>query len=248
MKLSDEKRDILKRCVLDTGIDEEFEKARKKAFQGDRSELDSLEATYGLEIIQVARNLSYADYQRFKRVFDRTSKYIRNGEGVFLTLTFREGAFKTKAKTRRVNVARTLRSLSREYVGNIDFGSEKEREHYHALFRFEGVELKNRFVQTVDRQGNPIVKEDGSPLLHKEGFYKDLNSSEWKPISSLPGLARWVKLYGFVVAKVVASREKDARASSKYVGKKMVRHDLKASTSKEGKLKSVRLIFSKPLK
>lgn len=245
MRLSDIERDTLKRAVLDSGIDKEFAQARIRSIKGDRSDLTRLEGIYPPELLQVARNLDSSNYQRFKRVFDRTNEYVKAGEGVFLTLTFKDDALKATSQTRRVNVSRTLRDLSCEYVGNIDFGTETEREHYHALVRLNGLQLKNKFVPTFDREGNRLFKENGKPLLHKEGFYFDQSSKSWKEISSLPSLARWKDLYGFVVAKVVASSENDARASSKYVGKNLSLHALKSSTSKEGKLQAPRLIYSR---
>lgn len=243
MKLSDIERDTLKRAVLDSGLDKEYNKARKKAFYGDTSDLDKLLANYPYEVILVARNLTSAEFRKYRRVFHRMSRYIVAGECVFLTLTFNDEALLLDEKTRRVYVSRLLRELSLDYVANIDYGKTTEREHYHALYRFVGFEIKNKFVPSLDCCGNQLFKEDGKPLLHKEAFY--LKDGRWLPVSSLPVFARWRKLYGFVSCQVVASSEKSAKISSKYVGKSLTSHALKKSTKREGMLKAPRLIYSR---
>lgn len=52
----------------------------------------------------------------------------------FLTLTFNDDFLsRTSAAYRRDQIARFLKSYFDNYVANVDYGNEKEREHYHAL-------------------------------------------------------------------------------------------------------------------
>lgn len=240
MKLSHiEGYNSLKACVLDEDLPKQYNKARKRAFQGDRSDLDELEGIYPSELLQVARNIVSSQNQRYKRAFDRTSEYIKAGEGVFLTFTFTDKALTTDEKTRRVYVSRTLRDLSREYIANIDYGTKSEREHYHAIFRLRGCRLKSKIVK---------VSVDGKTKRYLEAFYQpvccDENSDDWLPVSSLPALARWQENYGFIYCKVVATTDNDAKASSRYVSKSLTAHALKKSTKKD-KVSAPRLIYSR---
>ena len=75
-----------------------------------------------------------ADTQRKKRLRQRVERIMGKGSTYFLTLTFNDDTLsKTDAKTRRTYVSRFLKSISDYYVGNVDFGKLKGREHYHAV-------------------------------------------------------------------------------------------------------------------
>lgn len=74
------------------------------------------------------------DKCRRKRLRKRIENMFAQGTCVFLTLTFTDEVLQnTDEKTRRVYVARFLKSVSTQYVGNVDFGKENGREHYHAV-------------------------------------------------------------------------------------------------------------------
>lgn len=236
MKLSHiEGYNALKACVLDEDLPKQYNKARKKAFKGDFSGLDQLQAIYPVELLQVARNIVSSQFQRYKRAFNRTNEYIKAGEGVFITFTFSDQALKTDEKTRRVYVSRCLRDLSKDYIANIDYGTKSEREHYHAIIRLNGCRLKSKWI-----------KVNGKRFL--EAFYQpvccDENSDDWLSVSSLPALARWKDNYGFIYCKVVATSDNDAKATSRYVSKSLTAHALKRSTKKE-KVSAPRLIYSR---
>lgn len=69
-----------------------------------------------------------------RKVKEKISNIVMNHNAVFLTLTFRNDVFdKTTPETRRRYVARYLKQVSSEYVGNIDFSPDVGREHYHAV-------------------------------------------------------------------------------------------------------------------
>ena len=75
-----------------------------------------------------------ADVQRKKRLRQRVERIMQKGSTYFLTLTFNDDTFSnTDPKTRRTYVARFLKSVSDDYVGNVDFGKLNGREHYHAV-------------------------------------------------------------------------------------------------------------------
>ena len=78
--------------------------------------------------------IANADSSRRKRLRKRIENMFSIGDCYFLTLTFNDECLSsTEEKTRRVYVHRFLKSVSSHYVGNIDFGKENGREHYHAV-------------------------------------------------------------------------------------------------------------------
>ena len=124
-----------KKLVLAHDLDKTFRKAsRKSFFDGDNSLLDDFKDCYGEEVYKVARNLENSKRSKTKRAKKRIGKSILKGNAYFITLTFTDKVLsKTNAKTRRRYVSRFLKEHCDRYVANIDFGSKKEREHYHAL-------------------------------------------------------------------------------------------------------------------
>ena len=87
------------------------------------------------EDVAEAKRINTADYKRQKRLKDFIADILLTCEtAVFLTLTFSDETLeKTTVKTRRAYVQRYLRQHGAAYVANIDFGSENDREHYHAV-------------------------------------------------------------------------------------------------------------------
>lgn len=87
-----------------------------------------------LEVYRECERIVNADSSRRKRLRKRIENMFTQGTCVFLTLTFTDEVLQnTDEKTRRVYVARFLKSVSTQYVGNVDFGKENGREHYHAV-------------------------------------------------------------------------------------------------------------------
>ena len=72
---------------------------------------------------------------RKARLKKRISKMIMTNKAIFLTLTFNNSFFSrdTSKVTRRRYISRFLKEQALEYVANIDYGDEHEREHYHAV-------------------------------------------------------------------------------------------------------------------
>lgn len=86
------------------------------------------------------------DYERIRQVTRRVRRRITElvvfCPCSFLTLTFTDEVLaSTSEDTRRRYVARFLKSISENYIGNIDYGKLNEREHYHAIVEGEDVDL-----------------------------------------------------------------------------------------------------------
>lgn len=81
-----------------------------------------------------AERMVNADNARRKRLRQRIEKMFDKGNVVFLTLTFTDEVLQnTIPQSRRDYVRKFLKSISNDYVGNIDFGAKNGREHYHAV-------------------------------------------------------------------------------------------------------------------
>lgn len=76
----------------------------------------------------------YENYRkRNARLRKRISKIIRC-DSLFLTFTFRPDVLETTSQdTRQQYVRKFLKTISSNYVANIDFGGKFGREHYHAV-------------------------------------------------------------------------------------------------------------------
>lgn len=95
-----------------------------------------------LQIWLEAERINLAYYARVKRLKVRISSMLREGRCYFLTLTFSDATLeRVSAKTRRRYVTYFLKSLSDTYVANIDFGSQNQREHYHAVVLADRVDM-----------------------------------------------------------------------------------------------------------
>lgn len=83
-------------------------------------------------------NKSLKDYDKYKHKTFRVRRKILSmmvlGSCSFLTLTFTDDVLNnTSEDTRRRYVSRFLKSISDNYVANVDYGKENGREHYHAV-------------------------------------------------------------------------------------------------------------------
>ena len=144
---SEEHRLLLRQAVVEGGLDRQWSKAHKKAFfEGDTGDLEAIRLLYGEEVYTMAKNVSRSTYERYKRVFLKTSQMVLSGKAVFLTLTFTDEVLsKTSPETRRRYVSRALKAFSEVYVANVDYGAKKMREHYHAIVLFGGDGFKEVF-------------------------------------------------------------------------------------------------------
>lgn len=116
-------------------LDEIFDSISLNIF--DRNTIDSwllsLIEKFGVSAVLEAIRINNARYHRISRLRDRVESII-SYKSYFLTLTFNNNCLNhTQPDTRREYVTRFLKSLSTNYVANIDFGKKNHREHYHAL-------------------------------------------------------------------------------------------------------------------
>lgn len=85
------------------------------------------------------RRINHAKWTKNKRLNDKLCKMINfaqvsGNDVLFLTLTFNDDSLQNlNAQVRRKYVAKFLKENSFLYVGNIDFGEEYGREHFHAV-------------------------------------------------------------------------------------------------------------------
>ena len=80
---------------------------------------------------------------RVKRLRQTIEKLLTSGPCWFVTLTFSDDVLSsTSEKSRRRYVSRFLKARGL-YVGNIDFGKENGREHYHAVVQADNIDLSD---------------------------------------------------------------------------------------------------------
>lgn len=79
--------------------------------------------------------LRISEKRRKRNCKERILRMLTCGEPVyFFTLTFDNRTLAlTSERTRRVYVQRFLRKWFGDYVGNVDYGDQNGREHYHAV-------------------------------------------------------------------------------------------------------------------
>lgn len=144
-----------------------------------------------------------ADKQRKKRLRKRIERIMSKGKAYFITLTFNdETLMNTDEKTRRTYATRLLKSISPDFVGNIDFGKQNGREHYHFVAYSTLLDdIKYRFTK-------------------KYGWI----------CSDAVQLAEWSK-YGFYSIKSCGSDKVDKQKLSWYISK-LTNHAIKETTKR----------------
>lgn len=155
-----------------------------------------------------AEKINLARYKRVARLRKRINSILVNSEFVqFITLTFSDETMeKTSAETRRKYVQRFLTDLRCDYVGNIDFGEKKGREHYHAV------------IGTIAREEN----------WKKYGFINAL----WVKLGN-EQVRKIPKRYENLSAEEIEKRmqEDNEKKLAKYVAK-LTNHAIKATTKR----------------
>ena len=118
---------------------------------------------------------SLKDYDKYKHKTFRVRRKILSmmvlGSCSFLTLTFTNDVLNsTSEETRRRYVARFLKQISDDYVGNVDYGKINGREHYHAVVRGINIDMS-----AWDKYGfshaQIVGKSDGSTQAAKMSKY-----------------------------------------------------------------------------
>lgn len=158
----------LRSAVLNTDIVKDIKYIKSLQFYNPhiaddlQASLDEMKAeneTYFNEALKIIES----DRSRHKRLKNRIKHMLDKGQCIFLTLTFRDDVLNnTSPRTRCLYVKRFLKSLSTDYVANIDYGKKTEREHYHAVI------LADHYSQDSWEygfsKGKPIVYNTEDPL------------------------------------------------------------------------------------
>ena len=117
---------------------------------------------------QECKRINHAWDSRVMRLRKRINAMLLRGSCVFLTLTFNNHTLNTTTpKERRIFVSRFLKSCECMYVANIDFGGERNREHYHAIACVDKVCLNGwrKYGNiNVERIRNKSIHNDTSRL------------------------------------------------------------------------------------
>ena len=118
------------------------------------------------EDVEECERIRHCRLEQRKKIENHISYLFKRNDYdlFFLTLNFNDETLeKTKKETRKQNCRRLLTPLD-DYILNIDYGSEKEREHYHAIIAIKKgtyKKYKNEYKKTkIDLLDN-----------YKMGFY-----------------------------------------------------------------------------
>ena len=126
-------------------------------------ELQLYHRMFNLENWQEAHRINKASYARVRRLKTRIASMLKNGECLFLTLTFTDEILgKTTEDTRRQAVRRYLKSFGVPYVANIDYGKKNGREHYHGVIQ----------IPRIDYSAYTYVAINGERIRSVEDYTK----------------------------------------------------------------------------
>lgn len=127
--------------------------------------------------------------EKTRRVRRKILSIMVSGSCSFLTLTFTDDVLNsTTEETRRRYVSRFLKSITNNYVGNIDWGKENGREHYHAVI--SGIDInmsswdKYGFsdCRTIGRKNDDTTSSKISKYLYKLSNHATKESTKRKKI------------------------------------------------------------------
>ena len=168
----------LKKTLIENGKAESYRNKRRELFKNNDYDLiqkapidDEISTTiFGMwteEIVECERIRNNLQRQR-KKIEDHLNFLSKgNWNLYFLTLTLSEKCIETTSyKTRKTTITRLLSSFCDDFILNVDYGLENEREHYHAIIV---VKKKNTNV-SQDEDGHIVIEplENG----YKYGFYR----------------------------------------------------------------------------
>ena len=155
--------------------------------------IDEYDALY--ENFEHEMNLeeSLKEYKKYKektrRVRRKILKLMVLGSCSFLTLTFNDDVLKsTTEETRRRYVSRFLKSLSNDYVANIDWGKQNGREHYHAVISGINFDMSDweqygfSDSRTIGRKDDECTSSKISKYIYKLSNHATKRSTRRKKI------------------------------------------------------------------
>lgn len=115
-----------------------------------------------------AYRVNDASYKRTKRLKERIKSMITSGSCIFLTLTFRNDVLETTSEdTRKQYIRKALKTMSNNYIANIDYGTKNEREHYHAIVLADKVSQKQWKYGNLDFERVRTNQEDSPVKIAK---------------------------------------------------------------------------------
>lgn len=141
-KIKEATRQEISSCLKDNGIAKirtKRQDALIKDLNPDTGELSYFNFYRQKEANNDDLGLEYRLYisnmKRRANIKQRIENMLATNHCYFLTLTFNDKLLSRNitSETRRRYVRRFLKEQCKEYVANIDFGSENHREHYHAV-------------------------------------------------------------------------------------------------------------------
>lgn len=137
---------------------------------------DFIQQAYSIipDWVDESERIINADSVRRKRLRKRIESMFDKGTVVFLTLTFDDECLQsTISQSRRDYVRKFLKSISSDYVANVDFGKEKGREHYHAVCLTEVDDFSNWTYGFYKAQK---IRKDGVDALRVAKYISKLTN------------------------------------------------------------------------
>lgn len=164
-----------KRELIANGKAKEYRKKRSEMIVFDALDLCE-RAKNDEEIASILFDLPSEDVKECERIRNNSLRqrnkiethlnFLMDGNWhlLFLTLTFSDECLAgTSFKTRKTRIVRLLSSIFDDYIVNVDYGKENEREHYHAI------------VSSIEK---PVKDKDGHMRIkslddrYRYGFYE----------------------------------------------------------------------------
>lgn len=134
--------------VINDGFYKVYKRARLEDYKGDGFLINEFHRLCACDSsfnrgFKVCKAVDCSVKRKRKRVLQKEEElsFSSGGKIAFVTFTFSDETLnRTSDDTRRQKVRRTLKKVSSVYIANIDFGKERDREHYHALLSYDGFE------------------------------------------------------------------------------------------------------------
>lgn len=189
----------LKANLLTTGKYDEYKKAKKEYYKnGDITGLND----FGYDDLKACYQLSDSRKKQRQKVQNHLSFMFecQNVDLFFATFTFNDDSMELKDTTRKQQVRRAISDLE-DYILNIDYGSENERQHYHAILMIK------KGTYEITKKGK--IKHKG---IFKNYVCIDLLDNKYK--------------LGWYMLEPIRENEKSKKKISNYISK-LVMHSVK---------------------
>lgn len=159
--------------VLSDGTFSQYRQERKHRAENGYLDKFIEDNVNNIEYI-VCENIRQSCWEQVKKVKSHIEYWFNKASHIdkyilyFITFTFDDKAMSYKPKTRREHICRLLSKYADDYILNIDYGSENNREHYHSFVVFDKNKIncyKNTFnhtkIQELDnyKMGNYDLKK-----------------------------------------------------------------------------------------